>query len=105
MEPLSPLTGLDRALRLPGLPDPVAGGPPARAAKGSRLTLSHLEEIGLHYAETLRRWRATFLARLPEVRALGYDEHFVRTWDFYLASCEAGFRTRALRDTQLVLER
>ena len=75
------------------------------AAKGSRLTLSHLEEIGLHYAETLRRWRATFLARLPEVRALGYDEHFVRTWDFYLASCEAGFRTRALRDTQLVLER
>ena len=75
------------------------------AAKGSRLTLSHVEEIGLHYAETLRRWRATFLARLPEVRALGYDEHFVRTWDFYLASCEAGFRTRALRDAQLVLER
>jgi cyclopropane-fatty-acyl-phospholipid synthase len=58
-----------------------------------------------HYAETLRRWRATFVARLPEVRALGYNEHFVRTWDFYLASCEAGFRTRALRDAQLVLER
>ena len=74
-------------------------------AQASRLTLAHVEEIGLHYAETLRRWRATFLDRQPEVRALGYDDHFVRTWDFYLASCEAGFRTRALRDAQLVLER
>jgi cyclopropane-fatty-acyl-phospholipid synthase len=71
----------------------------------SRLTVEHVEEIGVHYAETLRRWRATFLEHLPEVRALGYDDHFVRTWDFYLASCEAGFRTRALRDAQIVLAR
>ena len=42
-----------------------------------------------HYAETLRRWRERFLASLDEVRALGYDERFVRTWDFYLAACEA----------------
>jgi cyclopropane-fatty-acyl-phospholipid synthase len=75
------------------------------AAETSRLALSHAEEIGLNYAETLRRWRAAFHGRLPEVRALGYDEHFVRTWDFYLASCEAGFRTRALRDAQLVFGR
>jgi cyclopropane-fatty-acyl-phospholipid synthase len=74
-------------------------------SKASRLTVSDVQEIGLHYAETLRRWRAAFLDRLHEVRALGYDQHFVRTWDFYLASCEAGFRTRALRDAQLVLER
>jgi cyclopropane-fatty-acyl-phospholipid synthase len=71
----------------------------------SRLTVEHVEEIGVHYAETLRRWRAAFLNRLPEVRALGYDDHFVRTWDFYLASCEAGFRARALRDAQIVLAR
>jgi cyclopropane-fatty-acyl-phospholipid synthase len=75
------------------------------AAEASRLTLAGVEEIGLHYAVTLRRWRATFLTRIDEVRALGYDDHFLRTWDFYLASCEAGFRTRALRDAQLVLER
>jgi cyclopropane fatty-acyl-phospholipid synthase-like methyltransferase len=62
-------------------------------------------EIGADYAATLRRWRATFLARLGAVRALGYDEHFLRTWDFYLACCEAGFRTRALRNAQIVLER
>ena len=75
------------------------------AAEASRLTIAGIEEIGLHYAETLRRWRATFLSRVDGVRALGYDDHFVRTWDFYLASCEAGFRTRALRDAQVVLER
>jgi cyclopropane-fatty-acyl-phospholipid synthase len=74
-------------------------------SQGSRLTLTHVEEIGLHYAETLRRWRAAFHERLPEVRALGHDDHFVRTWDFYLACCEARFRTRVLRDAQLVLER
>ena len=39
------------------------------------------------------------------MRALGYDERFVRTWDFYLAVCEAGFRTRWLRDAQVVLTR
>jgi cyclopropane-fatty-acyl-phospholipid synthase len=64
-----------------------------------------VHEIGPHYAETLRRWRARFLAQLDEVRALGYDRRFERTWDFYLAFCEAAFRTRALRDMQLTLTR
>ena len=73
--------------------------------EASRLTVEHVEEIGVNYAETLRRWRATFHERLDDVRALGYDDHFVRTWDFYLASCEAGFRTRALRNAQIVLAR
>jgi cyclopropane-fatty-acyl-phospholipid synthase len=39
------------------------------------------------------------------VRRVGYDERFVRTWDFYLAFCEAAFRTRWLGDAQLILER
>ena len=39
------------------------------------------------------------------MRALGYDRGFERTWDFYLAFCEAAFRTRALRDVQLTLTR
>jgi cyclopropane-fatty-acyl-phospholipid synthase len=47
--------------------------------------------FGGDYAETLRRWRGVFHARAGEVRALGYDERFMRTWDFYLAYCEAGF--------------
>jgi cyclopropane-fatty-acyl-phospholipid synthase len=49
--------------------------------------------FGADYAETLRRWRHAFKARLPEARALGYDERFLRIWDFYLAYCEAGFTT------------
>ena len=71
----------------------------------SQLAVHDLEEIGSHYAETLRRWRERFFARLEDVRALGYDQRFVRTWDFYLAYCEAAFRVRSLRDVQLVLAR
>ncbi|MBV8256380.1 MAG: class I SAM-dependent methyltransferase, partial [Actinobacteria bacterium] len=78
----------------------------ARAAAGhSRLGIYRVDEIGEHYAETLRRWRASFHERIDEVRALGYDRRFERTWDFYLAFCEAAFRMRALRDVQLLLAR
>jgi cyclopropane-fatty-acyl-phospholipid synthase len=74
-------------------------------SRASRLMVVGLEEIGPHYADTLQAWRERFLARLPDVRALGFDDRFIRTWDFYLASCEALFRTRAIRDMQLVLGR
>jgi len=74
-------------------------------SRSSELIVIGLEEIGPHYADTLHDWRDRFFARLPEVRRLGFDEQFVRTWDFYLASCEALFRTRAIRDMQLVLGR
>ncbi len=74
-------------------------------SRSSELIVVGLEEIGPHYADTLHAWRERFFARLPEVRRLGFDERFVRTWDFYLASCEALFRTRAIRDMQLVLGR
>ena len=47
--------------------------------------------FGRDYAETLRRWRLAFEAKLNQVRAQGYDERFIRLWRFYLAYCEAGF--------------
>ena len=75
------------------------------AARHSRLGVYGIDEIGEHYAETLRRWRADFHERIADVRTLGYDVRFERTWDFYLAFCEAAFRTRALRDAQLLLAR
>ena len=89
----------------PGCLIPSLAALTAAMSRSSRLTVAGLEEIGTHYAETLRRWRASFLSGLAEVRRLGYDERFVRTWDFYLAVCEAGFRTRWLRDAQVVLTR
>jgi cyclopropane-fatty-acyl-phospholipid synthase len=75
------------------------------AARSSRLAIYGVEEIGEHYAETLRQWRERFHARIDDVRALGYDRRFERTWDFYLAFCEAAFRMRALRDAQLLFAR
>ena len=75
------------------------------ATASSRLTMLDVDEIGPHYAETLRRWRENIHERIGDVRALGYDRTFERTWDFYLAFCEAGFRLRALRDVQLILSR
>ena len=66
------------------------------AARASRLGILQLEDVGIHYAETLRRWRLRFLEDLPAVRALGFDERFVRTWEYYLAVCEAAFATRTL---------
>jgi cyclopropane-fatty-acyl-phospholipid synthase len=73
--------------------------------RSSELIVHDVENIGYDYAETLRRWRELFLANREAVLALGYDERFVRAWEFYLAFCEAGFRTRALHDYQLVLTR
>jgi cyclopropane-fatty-acyl-phospholipid synthase len=75
------------------------------ATRSSRLGIYRVDEIGEHYAETLRRWRANIHERIEDVRRLRYDRRFERTWDFYLAFCEAAFRTRALRDVQLLLAR
>ncbi|MEY3487773.1 MAG: hypothetical protein RL075_1778 [Pseudomonadota bacterium] len=47
--------------------------------------------FGQDYAHTLKLWRAAFMAELPRVRQLGFDERFVRIWEFYLAYCEAAF--------------
>ena len=73
--------------------------------QGSRLNVHQLEDIGPHYALTLARWREAFLRRVDAVKALGFDERFVRTWDFYLAVCQAWFATRRLGDLQIVLTR
>jgi cyclopropane-fatty-acyl-phospholipid synthase len=59
-------------------------------------------DFGADYAETLRRWRASFTARSAEVAALGFDATFARTWNFYLAYCEAGFAAGYIDVCQLV---
>ncbi|MGA7982121.1 MAG: cyclopropane-fatty-acyl-phospholipid synthase family protein [Chromatiaceae bacterium] len=69
----------------------------------SDLRTVHLEDIGPHYAETLARWRSNFFAHLDAVRALGFDERFIRMWEFYLCYCEAGFRERHIGTAQMLL--
>ncbi|HEX4917910.1 MAG TPA: cyclopropane-fatty-acyl-phospholipid synthase family protein [Limnobacter sp.] len=61
--------------------------------------------FGKDYAETLRRWRAQFMGTLDAVRAQGFDEPFVRTWEFYLAYCEAGFEYQSTDVIQFYLEK
>ena len=61
--------------------------------------------LGLSYARTLDRWRHTFAERTDEVLGLGFDETFMRMWDFYLGYCQAGFSTRYLDVWQLGLGR
>ena len=61
----------------------------------------NIDDIGLHYARTLRDWRERFFARIDEVREQGFSEEFVRLWDFYLTYCEAGFLERVIGDVHL----
>ena len=51
------------------------------------------EGFGQHYADTLAIWRRSFEAAWPQALALGFDERFRRMWRYYLAYCEAGFKT------------
>lgn len=67
------------------------------------LKLAHLEDIGPHYATTLRTWRENFFRNIEAVRALGYPEDFIRMWEFYLCYCEGGFAERALGDVHMLL--
>ena len=61
--------------------------------------------FGRDYAETCRRWRVDFLSRRNEVLALGFDERFIRIWEFYLAYCEAGFDAGDIDVVQYTLAR
>lgn len=70
-----------------------------RQAEAAGLEVVDSFEFGADYAETLRRWRTAFLARKAEVVALGFDQRFIRIWEFYLCYCEAAFE---MGDTSLM---
>jgi cyclopropane-fatty-acyl-phospholipid synthase len=64
--------------------------------RATDLRLSNLEDLTPHYARTLRMWRERFLAEVEAVRGLGFDDAFIRMWEYYLAYCEGGFQERYL---------
>jgi len=72
-------------------------------ARATSLSPYHAEDIGTHYARTLAAWRKRFHDTLDEVQALGFDNRFVRMWDYYLAYCEGAFLERHIGDFQLLL--
>jgi cyclopropane-fatty-acyl-phospholipid synthase len=75
----------------------------ASVARVTDMKLFNLEDIGPHYAPTLRLWRERFFANLAKVRELGYPDSFNRLWEFYLCYCEGGFAERQLGDVQMLL--
>jgi cyclopropane-fatty-acyl-phospholipid synthase len=68
-------------------------------SKDAGMVINNVEDMGPDYAVTLRRWAEAFALRTSEVNALGFDERFIRKWNYYLAYCEAAF---ALRNISVV---
>ena len=73
------------------------------ATASSDLRIVDLEDLGLHYAETLHRWRDTLHERWDDLASLGVSEELGRLWDMYLAYCEAAFLERHVSVVQVVL--
>ncbi len=69
------------------------------------LTLVDLKDIGLDYAHTLNIWQQEFMKNIEEVKKLGFDDYFVRKWNYYFAYCEAAFAMRNINVMQLVYSR
>lgn len=76
-----------------------------RQAQAAHLQVVDEFSFGRDYAETCRRWRTAFMNQRDAVLALGFDERFLRTWDFYLAYCEAGFESGDIDVVQYTLQR
>ena len=76
-----------------------------RSLHGTRFLVRDVRDIAPDYVRTLATWRRNFLARLDDVRAMGFDERFIRMWDYYLSISEAGFDTGVCQDLQIVLEK
>ncbi len=71
----------------------------------SDLTLVDLKDLGLDYAKTLKLWFEGFNYRLNDVKALGFDDRFIRKWNYYLNYCEAAFEMRNINVMQMVYTR
>ncbi|KAA3485369.1 cyclopropane-fatty-acyl-phospholipid synthase family protein [Gossypium australe] len=71
----------------------------------SRLCVEHVENIGLHYYQTLRYWRKNFMEKQSKIHALGFNDKFIRTWEYYFDYCAAGFKSNTLGNYQVVFSR
>lgn len=76
-----------------------------RQAEAAGLKVVDELAFGPDYAETLRRWRHQFLAEQRRILQLGFDERFMRLWEFYLAYCEAAFDEANIDVVQFTLQK
>ena len=70
--------------------------------RNSDMVMVGLQEIGEDYARTLQVWHERFSDRLEEVRALGFDDYFIRMWNYYLCYCQGGFEERIIGTSQIL---
>lgn len=73
--------------------------------KGSDLRVNHIEDIGLHYAKTLRAWLVNFMANADKIKENGYEQDFIRLWEYYFCYCEAGFKERYTGVVQILMNK
>jgi len=83
---------------------PPSLGEMMRIFEPLRFSVLDVENLRLHYAQTLRDWRARYTANLETIRAM-YDESFTRAWDLYLAGSIAAFSAGTLQLYQVVFAR
>lgn len=69
------------------------------------MTLVDLKDLGLHYAATLAAWKEQFNSNVAHIRSLGFDEYFIRKWNYYFSYCEAAFAFRNINVMQMVYVR
>ncbi len=89
----------------PGGHLPSLGAIQGSLARSTGLVIDRLDDLAADYATTLHEWRNRFWDHEDRVRALGFDDRFMRMWEFYLATCEAAFRDRQIGVLQLSLAR
>lgn len=86
-------------------PGGMMASPKAFAEQCDRAGLKIVNEyaFGLDYARTLKLWQEAFQERLLDVKKVGLDERFIRTWEFYLSYCEAAFNNKNIDVVQYTL--
>ncbi|MEO0443516.1 MAG: cyclopropane-fatty-acyl-phospholipid synthase family protein [Pseudomonadota bacterium] len=87
----------------PGGDLPSLGAIARNVGEYTDMQIAGIEDITLDYARTLEDWRQRFFDKLAFVKSLGYDDVFIRMWDFYLSYCEGGFRERSINTLQLLI--
>jgi cyclopropane-fatty-acyl-phospholipid synthase len=76
----------------------------AQSLTGSTdMRMFHLEDIGPHYADTLRHWKERFHSKLDKIWSMEYGEEFLRMWHYYYCYCEGAFIERAIGNVQVLL--
>ncbi|CAN4091076.1 unnamed protein product [Withania somnifera] len=97
--------GFTREYMIPGICLPALSRITSAMAAASRLCVVHLEEIGIHHYQTVRSWRKNFSKNQSQIHSLGFDDKFIRTWEYYFDYSAAILKSRSIGVYQIVFSR